>query len=126
MLDNLPRGTICIEDIEMGMTRHLRKVVTDEDIETDFRALVRRNRSEALEALGRLEAELRPEFAAAHRILCASLAQGGKQNEVKCAMDRLYKVQPNVSLSWIEKYVPYTPRAMPHFLEGMRKAGLPA
>lgn len=33
MLDNLPRGTICIEDIEMGMSRHLRKVVTDKDIE---------------------------------------------------------------------------------------------
>ena len=33
MLDNFPRGTICIEDIEMGMTRHLRKVITDEDIE---------------------------------------------------------------------------------------------
>ena len=33
MLDNLARGTICIEDIEMGMTRHLRKVVTDKDIE---------------------------------------------------------------------------------------------
>jgi 3-hydroxybutyryl-CoA dehydratase len=33
MLDNLPRGTICIEDIEIGMTRHLRKVVTDQDIE---------------------------------------------------------------------------------------------
>lgn len=33
MLDNMPRGTICIEDIEMGMTRDLRKVVTDEDIE---------------------------------------------------------------------------------------------
>ncbi|GAA6149807.1 MaoC family dehydratase [Pseudooceanicola nitratireducens] len=33
MLDNFPRGTICIEDIEMGMTRHLRKIVTDEDIE---------------------------------------------------------------------------------------------
>ncbi|MDB4209385.1 (R)-hydratase, partial [bacterium] len=27
MLDNMPRGTICIEDIEIGMTRHLRKVV---------------------------------------------------------------------------------------------------
>ena len=25
MLDNVPRGTICIEDIEMGMTRHLQK-----------------------------------------------------------------------------------------------------
>ena len=33
MLDNMPRGTICIEDIEMGMVRHLRKVVTDRDIE---------------------------------------------------------------------------------------------
>jgi len=33
MLDNLPRGTICIEEIEIGMTRHLRKVVTDTDIE---------------------------------------------------------------------------------------------
>jgi 3-hydroxybutyryl-CoA dehydratase len=33
MLDNLPRGTICIEDIELGMTRHLRKLVTDRDIE---------------------------------------------------------------------------------------------
>ncbi len=33
MLDNLPRGTICIEDIEMGMVRYLRKQVTDQDIE---------------------------------------------------------------------------------------------
>lgn len=33
MLDNLPRGTICIEDIEIGMSRHLTKVVTDRDIE---------------------------------------------------------------------------------------------
>lgn len=33
MLDNLPRGTICIEDIEMGMSRYLKKLVTDEDIE---------------------------------------------------------------------------------------------
>lgn len=33
MLDNFPRGTICIEDIEIGMTRSLRKVITDRDIE---------------------------------------------------------------------------------------------
>ena len=33
MLDNFPRGTICIEDIEIGMIRSLRKVVTDRDIE---------------------------------------------------------------------------------------------
>ncbi len=33
MLDNMPRGKICIEDIEMGMTRHVYKEVTDRDIE---------------------------------------------------------------------------------------------
>jgi 3-hydroxybutyryl-CoA dehydratase len=36
MLDqhqNDPRGTICIEDIEIGMTRSLTKVITDRDIE---------------------------------------------------------------------------------------------
>lgn len=33
MLDNLPRGTIFIEDLEVGMSRYVRKVVTDRDIE---------------------------------------------------------------------------------------------
>jgi 3-hydroxybutyryl-CoA dehydratase len=33
MLDNAPRGTIVIEDIEIGMSRSLRKIVTDRDIE---------------------------------------------------------------------------------------------
>ena len=33
MLDNFPRGTICIEDMEIGMTRSLRKTITDRDIE---------------------------------------------------------------------------------------------
>ena len=32
MLDNIPRGTIFLEDIEVGMRRHLTKAVTDADI----------------------------------------------------------------------------------------------
>ncbi|MCF3974599.1 MaoC family dehydratase [Paracoccus salsus] len=32
MFDNLPRGTIVIEDLEIGMTRYLQKQVTDRDI----------------------------------------------------------------------------------------------
>jgi 3-hydroxybutyryl-CoA dehydratase len=32
MLDNLPRGTICIEDIAIGMSRCLQKQITDHDI----------------------------------------------------------------------------------------------
>ena len=67
----------------------------------------------------------RPEFAAALRILCASLAQAGKTEELPQALKKLYEVQPNISIAWIEKYVPYTDRAMPHFLDGVRKAGLP-
>ena len=33
MLKNSPRGTICMEDIEMGMTRYIKKIITDKDIE---------------------------------------------------------------------------------------------
>lgn len=33
MLDNYPRGTIYIEDLKIGLTRHLEKTVTDRDIE---------------------------------------------------------------------------------------------
>lgn len=33
MLDNMPRGTIVIEELELGMTRSLTKIVTDRDIE---------------------------------------------------------------------------------------------
>ncbi|PJF07909.1 MaoC family dehydratase [Pseudorhodobacter sp. MZDSW-24AT] len=33
MLDNSPRGTICIEDLEIGMTRGLSKQVTARDID---------------------------------------------------------------------------------------------
>ena len=33
MFDNLPRGTIFIEDMEIGMTRYVRKTIEDADIE---------------------------------------------------------------------------------------------
>ena len=33
MLDNFPKGTIVIEDLEVGMSRHLQKQITDQDIQ---------------------------------------------------------------------------------------------
>lgn len=33
MLDNMRRGTICIEELEIGMSRFLRKQITDRDIQ---------------------------------------------------------------------------------------------
>jgi TolB-like protein/Flp pilus assembly protein TadD len=66
----------------------------------------------------------RPGFTAAYRILCASLAQASMTEETREMTARLREMQPNISISWCEKHVPYTPRAMPHFLEGMRMAGI--
>ena len=39
-------------------------------------------------------------------------------------MGQLLELQPTISIAWIEEHVPYTPRAMGHFLDGMRKAGV--
>lgn len=33
MLDNMPRGTVCIEEIAIGMTASVAKTITDRDIE---------------------------------------------------------------------------------------------
>ncbi len=66
----------------------------------------------------------RPGFTAAYRILCASLAQAGLMEETREMTAKLREMQPNVSIAWCETHVPYTPRAMPHFLDGMRKAGI--
>ena len=73
---------------------------------------------------GRKTIQQRPGFIAGHRILCASLAQAGRTEELRAAMARLLELQPTISITWIEEHVPYTPRAMGHFLDGMRKAGV--
>ena len=64
-------------------------------------------------------------YTAAHRILCASLAMAGRTEDTEAAAATLRQLQPNISIAWMEQHVPYTPRAMPHFLDGMRKAGVP-
>jgi len=73
---------------------------------------------------GRKTIQQRPGFIAGHRILCASLAQAGRTEELRAAMARLLELQPTISIAWIEEHVPYTPRAMAHFLDGMHKAGV--
>jgi len=72
---------------------------------------------------GRKAIRERPGYTAAHRILCASLAMAGRTEDAEAAAATLRQLQPNISIAWIEQHVPYTPQAMPHFLDGMRKAG---
>jgi adenylate cyclase len=79
--------------------------------------------SEAV-GFGRKALQQRDGMTAGHRIYCASLAQAGQIDEARAALMRLRELQPDISIAWLEKYVPYTPDPMCQFLEGMRKAGL--
>jgi hypothetical protein len=65
-----------------------------------------------------------PGMTAPHRILCASLAQAGRLDEPHAVLERVREMQPYISIDWVTRMVPYTPRQMPRFLEGLRKAGL--
>jgi TolB-like protein/Tfp pilus assembly protein PilF len=65
-----------------------------------------------------------PSITAPHRIFCASLAQAGRLDEARAVLARVREMQPYISIDWVERMVPYTPAQMPHFLEGLRKAGL--
>lgn len=73
---------------------------------------------------GRKALQQRSGFTAGNRIYVASLAQAGQIDEARAALARLKKMHPDLSIAWIEKYVPYTPGPMAKFIEGMRKAGL--
>ena len=70
MLDNQPRGTICIEDIEIGMVRSLTKIVTDRDIELFAEVSTDRNPVHLDESYAR---DTRFEGRIAHGMLTAAL-----------------------------------------------------
>jgi tetratricopeptide (TPR) repeat protein len=66
----------------------------------------------------------RSAFTAGHRIHVASLAQNGQIDEAREALARLKEIHPSLSISWVEKNVPYTSGPMAKFVDGMRRAGL--
>ena len=72
----------------------------------------------------RKAAQQGPSMTAPHRILCASLAQAGRLDEARAVLERVREMQPYISIDWVTRMVPYTPAQMPHFLEGLKKAGL--
>jgi adenylate cyclase len=59
-----------------------------------------------------------------HRIYIASLAQAGRIEEARIALQHLKELIPNISIAWCEQHVPYSPGPMVKFLDGLRKAGL--
>ncbi len=79
--------------------------------------------SEAV-VFGRKAVQMRNGWTGGHRTYIASLAQAGQIEEARAALARLKELQPNISIAWFERYIPYMPGPMAKFLEGMRKAGL--
>jgi adenylate cyclase len=79
--------------------------------------------SEAI-SFARKAIQQRQGLAAGYRIYIASLAQAGEVKEARGELARLRELHPDLSIAWIEKYVPYTSAQVGKFIEGMRKAGL--
>ena len=67
----------------------------------------------------------RGDFVGAHRVLTAAAAMAGQPDVAAVALRELRRVQPNISLTWIETHMPIKEAAdMVHYLEGFRRAGM--
>jgi adenylate cyclase len=82
-------------------------------------------RFDEAEAFERRAVQLRPHFGTAWRTLAAAAGLAGHLDVAAEALVQVKRLQPNVSLEWIEKYHPIVraeDRAM--YIEGLRRAGL--
>ncbi len=79
--------------------------------------------SEAI-GFGRKAVQQRAGFSGGHRIYAASLAQAGQLEEARAAINQLKKLEPNISIAWVEANIPYKPEGMAKLVAGLRKAGL--
>jgi len=67
----------------------------------------------------------RSDFVGAHRVLTAAAAMGGRNDVAKIALQDLRAAQPNISLGWIERRMPFERDAdRKHYLRGFQLAGL--
>ncbi len=81
-------------------------------------------RYEEAVAFGRKAVQQRAGFTGGHRIFVASLAEAGHVEEARLALDQLKKIQPDISIAWIEANAPYKPNSVAKLVVGLRKAGL--
>lgn len=85
---------------------------------------VGRNYEEAV-SLSREAIRQRSDFVGGHRVLTAAAGMAGLTDLAREALQDLRRMQPNISLAWIESWMPFgleSERA--HYLEGFRRAGL--
>jgi tetratricopeptide (TPR) repeat protein len=75
--------------------------------------------------LAREAVRQRRDFPASHRILTAAAGMAGDDDVASAALQELRRVQPDISLEWIKKRIPFQHEAeRQHYVEGFRRAGL--
>jgi TolB-like protein/tetratricopeptide (TPR) repeat protein len=89
-----------------------------------YSQFVGRNYEEAMR-MSREALRRRSDFVGAHRVLAAAAGMAGQQSVAEAALRELHRSQPNVSLDWIAKHIPFKLDAeREHYLDGLRRAGL--
>ena len=85
---------------------------------------VAQNYEEAMH-LARESIRQRADFVGGHRVHTAAAAMAGHQDVARSALADLRRVQPNISLEWIAREMPFQHDIdRQHYLEGFRRAGL--
>jgi TolB-like protein/Tfp pilus assembly protein PilF len=88
-----------------------------------YAAYVERDYNEAIR-LSREGIRQRNDFAGAYRVITAAAAMAGEMDLAKAMLKELRRAQPNISLAWMAKQLPFRQDEREHFLEGLRRAGL--
>ena len=83
-----------------------------------------RNYDEAIR-LARTAIRSRGDYVGAHRLLTAAASMAGQTEVAIAALQELRRAQPNISLAWIARELPFKREAdRQHYLEAFRRAGL--
>ncbi len=89
-----------------------------------YSEFVGRNYEEAMR-LSREAIRQRSDFVGAHRVLTAAAAMAGQGEVARASLHRLRRLQPNLSLAWIDSQMPIRQKAeRDHYVEAFRRAGL--
>ena len=66
----------------------------------------------------------RSDFAGAHRVLTAAAAMAGDIDLATVSLEELRRVQPSISMAWVEGQLPFRGEERMKFIFAMRRAGL--
>ncbi len=88
-----------------------------------YAAFVERDYGEAIRFC-RESVRQRGDFVGGYRVLAAAAGMADDLELAAPALQELRRVQPHLSLTWIESQMPFPGEQRDHFVEGLRRAGL--